>query len=74
MLNSIHFVIASEAKQSILLLRQHGLLRRCAPRNDEQSLSRGANFARVVHRIVAPSPKRGRRECRALNRTRNPVG
>jgi hypothetical protein len=30
-------VIASEAKQSFLLQRKNGLLRRCAPRNDGKS-------------------------------------
>jgi hypothetical protein len=31
----VFFVIASEAKQSMPPQSKHGLLRRCAPRNDE---------------------------------------
>src|SRR5258708_29255854 len=47
------FVIASEAKQSILPVLRHGLLRRFAPRNDGLP-RRGALHRRLARRIRCP--------------------
>jgi hypothetical protein len=62
-------VIASEAKQSIAPQNKCGLLRRVAPRNDDNPQLRdlAACFRASFAANIAPSKNRGRRECRALD-------
>jgi hypothetical protein len=71
--NSLSPSLRAKRSNPPIRLLSHGLLRRFAPRNDERSHSRGADASEWCRNIV-PRENRGRRECRALNRTRKPRG